>query len=201
MGRIAAMLRGRQMIEYKQIGKDSFSLYDSIPMKVLVKTIFEVERINAGLGGFVFTEKPVAEYIKNLGSYTIMTELEKRFDLSNWAFFMAFSDSKPVGAASVVSNCSAIRLLDGRDDLSVLWDIRIDDDYKSQGIGSKLLNLALEWSKKKKLRQMKIECQNNNVPACRFYHKHGAYVGAINEYAYYKEKEDEVQLIWYMDLI
>jgi hypothetical protein len=49
---------------------------------------------------------------------------------------------------------------------------------------------------------MKIECQNNNVPACRFYQNQGAVLGAIDEFAYYKDKEirGEVQLIWYLDL-
>lgn len=52
-------------------------------------------------------------------------------------------------------------------------------------------------------KQMKIECQNNNVEACKFYHKQGAAVlGKIDEYAYYNDVEDrnEVQFIWYLDL-
>ena len=48
---------------------------------------------------------------------------------------------------------------------------------------------------------MKIECQNNNIPAIRFT-KQGAVLSAIDEYAYYSEPEyrDEVQLIWYLNL-
>jgi hypothetical protein len=50
--------------------------------------------------------------------------------------------------------------------------------------------------------QMKIECQNNNVPACRFYHKHGALLAKIDQYAYYNEinVRGEVQFIWYLNL-
>ncbi|WP_160166418.1 hypothetical protein [Clostridium sp. Ade.TY] len=49
---------------------------------------------------------------------------------------------------------------------------------------------------------MKIECQNNNVNACKFYNKQGAVLSKIDEYAYYEDIEDrdEVQLIWYLDL-
>jgi ribosomal protein S18 acetylase RimI-like enzyme len=49
---------------------------------------------------------------------------------------------------------------------------------------------------------MKIECQNNNVPAVKFYHKQGAVLSAINEYAYCNEPEyrHEAQLIWMLDL-
>lgn len=93
-------------------------------------------------------------------------------------------------------------MLNNRDDMSVLWDIRVDDRYKRQGIGTKLFNLAVEWSKSKGFKQMKIECQNSNVQSCRFYYRHGAVLGEIDEYAYYDDvdTQDEVQLIWYLDL-
>lgn len=49
---------------------------------------------------------------------------------------------------------------------------------------------------------MKIECQNNNEPACKFYHKQGAVLRKIDEYAYFDDIESrfEVQFIWYLDL-
>ena len=34
-------------------------------------------------------------------------------------------------------------MLEGRDDLAVLWDIRVSDDYKHQGIGQHLFDLAI----------------------------------------------------------
>ena len=48
---------------------------------------------------------------------------------------------------------------------------------------------------------MKIECQNNNVPACKFYHKQGAVLSAVDEYAYYNEPEyrHEIQFIWFLN--
>ena len=49
---------------------------------------------------------------------------------------------------------------------------------------------------------MIIECQNNNVAACKFYHKQGAVLSKIDMYAYYSEPEirDEIQFIWYLDI-
>lgn len=38
---------------------------------------------------------------------------------------MAFDDEKPIGAVTVVSRTADIRMLDGRDDMTVLWDIRV----------------------------------------------------------------------------
>lgn len=190
------------MILYREIDKSYFEKYDSIPMLVHVKSILKLEKNQNGLGGILLKETPVKEYIKDLGKYGEATKYSKEFDITNWIFFMAFDNELPIGAVTVVSKTENVNMLDGRDDISVLWDIRVDDRYKQQGIGTKLFNMAVEWSKLKGFKQMKIECQNNNVPACKFYHKQGAVLGKIDEYAYYNDidSNDEVQLIWYLNL-
>ena len=115
---------------------------------------------------------------------------------------MAFDDEKPIGAVTIVSRTADIHMLDGRDDMTVLWDIRVSDTYKHQGIGQKLFDLAVDWSRSNGFKQMKIECQNNNVPACKLYHKQGAILRTIDEYAYIDDVDSrfEVQFIWYLDL-
>lgn len=62
--------------------------------------------------------------------------------------------------------------------------------------------MATNWFREHNLVQMKIECQNNNVPAAKFYHKQGAILSMVDEYAYYNEPEfrHETQFIWYLDL-
>ena len=190
------------MITYKQIDESYFGQYDKIPMIVRVTSIYQLEKINSGLGGMLLVETPVEEYNKDLGVYTEATKYAAEFDITNWAFFMAFHDDMPIGAVTIASRTEGVQMLDGRDDMSVLWDLRIDDRFKQQGIGSKLFNLAVDWSKSQGFSQMKIECQNNNVPACRFYKKQGAILGKVDEYAYFKDAavRDEVQLIWYFDI-
>ena len=190
------------MINYKQIDKNYFKAYDKIPMLVHVKTHYTLEKINKGLGGIIINETQVTEYIKDLSIYEIASEYEEDFDISNWAFFMAFDDDLPVGAVTIVSRTANVKMLEKRDDISVLWDIRVSDEYKHNGIGQKLFDKATEWSRQQGLSQMKIECQNNNVPACKFYHKQGALLGKIDEYAYFLDEscKDEIQFIWYLNL-
>ena len=192
----------KKVITYREIDESYFEEYDRIPMLVHVKSILKLEKIENGLGGILLKETPVKEYLKDLGVYEEATKYAEEFDITNWAFFMAFDNELPIGAVTVASKTKNVNMLDGRDDMSVLWDIRVDDRYKRQGVGTKLFTMAVEWSKLNGLKQMKIECQNNNVQACRFYHKHGAILGKIDEYAYYNDIdiEDEVQLIWYLDL-
>jgi GNAT superfamily N-acetyltransferase len=190
------------MIIYKKIENSELEIYDKIPMLVDVRSILKVEEIDGGLGGLLLKEVPVQGYIKDLGKEEIISDLEDRFDISNWAFWIAFDGKMPVGGAAAASRTKGVDMLDGRDDMSVLWDIRVDDGYKNIGIGSKLFDFAVEWSRNKGFVQMKIECQNNNVAACRFYRNKGAVLCKVDEYAYYDHEEcrDEVQLIWYLDL-
>jgi GNAT superfamily N-acetyltransferase len=190
------------MITYREIDEAYFEEYDKIPMVVHVKSILKLEKVDNGLGGILLKEVTFQEHTKDLGKYEKATEYAKEFDITNWTFFMAFDDDLPIGAATIASRTENVNILDGRDDMTVLWDIRVDDRYKKQGVGTELLTKAVQWCKEKGFKQMKIECQNNNVPACRFYHKQGAVLGKLDEYAYYKDIEirDEVQLIWYLDL-
>ena len=190
------------MIIYKEINKEYFEIYDEIDMLVHVKSIYLLKKINRGLNGIILSEEIVDEYIKDLGKYECAKDYEKEFNISNWGFYMAFDNDKAIGAVTIVSRTDNVNMLDGRDDLGILWDIRVGDGYKHRGIGQKLFNLAVEWCKNKGLKQLKIECQNNNVPASNLYHKQGAILSKIDEYAYYHEKEcrDEVQLIWYLNI-
>ena len=90
-------------------------------------------------------------------------------------------------------------MLENRTDLTVLWDIRIHPDYRRQGIGQALFRAAETWARSRGCRQLKVESQNVNLPACRFYAKQGCVLGAIDRFAY-ADLPDEVQLLWYKDL-
>ena len=90
----------------------------------------------------------------------------------------------PIGAAALCCRTPGVHMLEGRDDLGVLWDLRVDTKFKRQGIGQQLFDLVKAKAKQLGLRQLKIECQNMNVPAVNFYLKQGAQFGAVNRYAY-----------------
>jgi len=194
------------VITYKKIDSTFFAQYDSIPMLVYVTSHFRIEKINRGLGGFTLVETPVEPYLKDFDDdeplHNYASRQAERFDISNWGFFMAFDEEHAVGGAIVASRTKEVHMLSGRDDLAVLWDIRVEDAYKRQGVGQALFDMAVQWARKEGLTQLKIECQNNNVPAVKFYHKQGAVLSAIDEYAYYNEPQyrHETQLIWVLDL-
>ena len=192
------------MITCKKVDRAALPAYDAIPMLVHIASYYRIDKIDRGLGGFRFTEVPLEAFVKDFdeGVRDFASRQARRFDIANWGFFMAFDGEKAIGGATVAARTEGVHMLAGRDDLAVLWDIRVDDACKRQGVGQALFDLAVQWARDEGLTQMKIECQNNNIPACRFYHKQGAVLSAIDEYAYHSEPQyrHEAQLIWMLDL-
>ena len=129
------------------------------------------------------------------GQYSHEHLIEHLGDTAEILFFL-------LGAMTIVGKTDGLNMLYGREDACVLWDIRIADAYKHNGIGQKLLDMGVLNAKKDGYQQMIIECQNNNVPACKFYQKQGAVLSKIDMYAYYSEPEirNEIQFIWYLDI-
>jgi ribosomal protein S18 acetylase RimI-like enzyme len=190
----------------KQVDSSYFPQYDKIPMIVHGSTYYRIDKINRGLGGFTLVETLIEPFIKDFDDdeplHNFASRQAERFYITNWGFFMAFDEEQAVGGAIVASRTKEVNMLSGRDDLAVLWDIRVDEAHKRKGVGQALFDMAVAWSRGEGLTQLKIECQNNNVPAVNFYHKQGAVLAAVDEYAYYNEPQyrHEAQLIWMLDL-
>jgi ribosomal protein S18 acetylase RimI-like enzyme len=172
--------------------------YEKISIAFRVESRFRVELPQNGLGGIRLVEETVSPYIKDYDEYQNYrpTEWTKRFDVSSWGILSAFDGKTRVGGAAIVCNSPEIEMLEGLTDLACLWDLRVHPDYRNQGVGHRLFTRALVWSQKRHCRLIKIETQNVNVPACRFYARQGCELGAIDRFAY-PDILNETQLIWY----
>jgi len=104
-----------------------------------------------------------------------------------------------VGGATVTFDTPGLTMLEGRRDLSVLWDIRIAPNARGKGIGSALFEKVEAWARAQGCRQLKIETQNVNVRACLFYARHGCELRAVH-HAAYPGLPEEIQFLWYKDL-
>ena len=189
-------------IEVVQQSTKILAGYGDIPISFTVDSRYHVHAIDGGLGGWKLTEVPVQlPYVKDYDAEKDdrAESWSRRWDISNWALFEALDDGVPVGGAVVARDTPGVYMLEGRPDLTVLWDIRIRPDYRRRGIGSRLFRRAAEWARGKGSRQLKIETQNINVAACQFYASQGCYLGAIHP-GIYESLPEEVQLLWYMNL-
>jgi len=85
-------------------------------------------------------------------------------------------------------------MLEGRRDLAVLWDIRVAPDARA----TMLVLRCSNGSKRGQLhgcRLLKIETQNTNVQACRFYERQGCRLEAIHRAAYPELRGDPTALV------
>lgn len=169
--------------------------YERVPIAFRVETHFRID------SDFKLIEEPVAPYIKDYDA----NESERprnwseRFDISRWGIFAAFDGEKRVGGAAVAWRTPELKMLEGRDDLACLWDLRVRADHRGSGVGRELFSCAARWARERNCRRLKIETQNINVPACKFYARQGCELREINKNAY-EEALNEIQLIWYLDL-
>jgi GNAT superfamily N-acetyltransferase len=175
--------------------------YARIPISFEVHSVLDVTAPAGGFGGLVLAERRLdAPWVKNYdaGSEHPLRWSE-RFEMSRWGFFAARVDGRRVGGATVAFDEEGVDMLEGRSDLAVLWDLRVAPDARGQGVGAALFRAAEAWAAARGCRQLKVETQNVNVPACRFYARQGCVLGAIHRFAY-PDLPDEAQLFWFRDL-
>lgn len=175
--------------------------YERVPIAFRVESHFLVVPIHNGLGSLRFIEEPVIPYVKDYDADVSERPSQwlKRWDISQWGILSAFKGTQRVGGAAVAWKTPGVNMLEGREDLACLWDLRVSPDHRNKGLGHRLFTHALAWSRERLCRRLKVETQNINVPACRFYARQGCELGGINRYAYDKTL-NEIQLLWYRNV-
>jgi GNAT superfamily N-acetyltransferase len=142
------------------------------------------------------------DYDSDLGERA--TEWPKRWNISNWGVLAAYDNDQRVGGAVLAFDTEDLWFLEWRKDVAALLDIRVSLGSRRGGIGKGLFHAAVDWARKRNCDLLKIETQNVNVGACRFYAAMGCELGAVNRFAYLgscgASHPDEVQLVWYLGL-
>ena len=173
--------------------------YSEASIAFTVKSRFRVDSAEGGLGSWILSEERVEppyekDYDGEAGGR--VDRWLSRWDISDWAVFAAMEGNDRLGAAIAGYRTPGALLEEGREDLAVLWDIRVRSDRRGAGIGSQLFSCAVEWARDKDCKQLKVETQDINVPACRFYADQGCELRSAHRNAY-PEVPHEVWLLWY----
>jgi GNAT superfamily N-acetyltransferase len=174
--------------------------YGGIPIAFEVSEVFDVVAEADG-GARLEARRVPLPYVKDydaIGDNPM--RWAERFDLSNWGFFAAFSGAQCVGRAAVARDTSTLEMLEGRRDVALLWDIRVVPFARRCGVGSALFDAVVTWARSRDCLQLKVETQNTNVAACRFYAQRGCVLRTVQRGAY-PGLPDEVQLLWFKDLL
>lgn len=189
-------------IQQEAVTLTALQEHAAVSIAFVVDRILEVTVADGGLGGLSLTETAVAHpYVKDYDALQGADPVRwlERFDTSNWGLIRGRRGGRMVGGAVVAFNTPGVCMLGGRDDIAALWDIRVSPEERGAGHGSALFQAAAGWAVARGCGWLKVETQNVNVAACRFYQKMGCTLGAIDRFAYL-ELPGEVQLLWWKAL-
>jgi ribosomal protein S18 acetylase RimI-like enzyme len=133
---------------------------------------------------------PVPPYVKRYqkGDRTAHPDAPDR-----WVF-LAFLDGSLAGR---------IVLSEGWNRYAWVEDIAVDAGHRRAGVGRALMDHAIAWAVERGLPGIRLETQNNNVPACKFYESCGFRLGGFDRDLYrgLDEATTEIALFWYLPLL
>lgn len=185
-------------VELKEEGAEDLAGYSSVSIA------FRVSRVLVPapeLGPLAFRESRVEspgwkDYDAEPGNHPV--SWPERFDTSSWRVISAWRGTERAGGTVLIQGIPGLDMLEGREDLALIWDLRVSPELRGKGIGSALTKAAEQWALSRGCTTIKVETQNINVQACRFYEKRGFELRAIDPAAY--PGLDEIQMLWYRSI-
>ena len=178
------------MMEIQEISPNQLDTYAKVPIYFTVSSILRIELLKNGLGGILLKGEPVGSpFVKDYDKTPEGGSMNwsSHFEVKNRGFFLASDNLIPIAGVAIAYRTNGVNMLEERDDLSILWDIRVRPEKRGFGIGKALFSRACEWSAVRGCRQMKIERQNINIQACHFYRNMGCNLGVNHRFAYRRD--------------
>ncbi len=167
--------------------------YAQVPSRFTTEVVLDVD---GEAPAFVLGERRlVAPFTKDYDALEPPSQWPRLFDLSAWTVLHVSDGPRRLGEALLAWNTPGVDLLEGRQDLLVLWDIRVDPAASGRGVGTALFRAAEAWGRSRGCTELLVETQNVNAAACRFYRAMGCVLVRAVRGAY-AGLPDEVQLIW-----
>jgi GNAT superfamily N-acetyltransferase len=187
-------------VEVTEDSPPDWVAYGSVPIRFTTRTTVGARPLAAG--GFELVEHALhAPLVKDYDSLHAEgpSRWATRFDVSNWGVLVARADGERVGGVVLVADTAGVDLLEGRSDLAVCWDLRVRPEWRGRGVGTALFQAAEDWARRRGKAELKVETQNINPAACRFYARRGCELRSVDEHAY-PTLPGEVQFLWYKRL-
>lgn len=107
----------------------------------------------------------------------------------------AFANADRVGGVIAAVATPGLVTWEARANVAILWDLRIAPAYRRQSVATSLLRAICVWAREAGCTELKVETQNTNPAACKFYMRHGFTLVRAQPGAYAKFPE-ELQLVW-----
>jgi GNAT superfamily N-acetyltransferase len=188
-----AMPPALQLREESAVALDGHA---SIPS---VFTAHAICSVHAAPTGRTLRERPVPAFTKDDDACEDPRRWPHDFDTRAWALPAAYDGAVRVGAARVAVATPGVDMLEGRDDLAVLRDLRVAPAWRGRGLAMASVDATQAWARRAGCSERKVETRNNNPAACRLDARAGLRLVEARPGAY-PELPDEMQLIWRMRL-
>jgi ribosomal protein S18 acetylase RimI-like enzyme len=117
------------------------SEYALVPIAFAVERVLDIGEPQGGR--FRLSERGLSvPYVKDYDVVEGPESWVERFDLNRWVFLAARIGDERVGGAALALTTPGVTDPNGRQDLAVLWDLRVAPAVRRQGIGAMLLQAA-----------------------------------------------------------
>ena len=181
-------------------GLGQLAAYETVPISFQVRSRVNLDELRASNGATI-TEIPATARWKDYDACPedCPTSLAARFDMSNWLILSAFDGEQRLGGMLVAFDTPGCNMLEGRTDLVVPFDVRVHPTARGKGVGRSLFGYVVAWTRDRGCTELRVETQDVNVAACRFYRAMGCELYLAKEGAYGPEI-DEAMLIWRLTL-
>jgi Acetyltransferases len=158
---------------------------------------------NASNEGFLVSGRIVPKYEHDQWTYTeekwsesYMKQYEDEdidsayIEDKDKAVFLYYVNHRSVGQIKLCANWNGYALIE---------DISVSGNWRNKGIGTKLLEKAVQWAKQNNLAGLMLETQDVNVPACRFYARNNFIIGGVDRmlYSNLPAAKNEIAIFWY----
>ncbi|GIN86020.1 hypothetical protein J6TS2_24060 [Heyndrickxia sporothermodurans] len=169
---------------------------------IIKMTQSNMNDFNKSNEGFIVKGRIIPKYENNAWEFTeeIFSEpYFKKYEDDEIDISYIEGEGKVVYFFYVENNCiGQIRIRSNWNGYAFIEDIAVAKEYRKNGVGTALLNKAIEWAKENNFCGLMLETQDVNISACYFYAKNNFVIGAIDTMLYSNSPNaNEIAIFWY----
>ncbi|KQL18380.1 GNAT family N-acetyltransferase [Cytobacillus solani] len=169
---------------------------------IIKMTKSNMNDFNKSNEGFIVTGRILPTYENNVWEFTEEVFSEpyfKKYEDEEMDDSYIEEEGKVVYFFYAENTCiGQIRIRSSWNGYAFIEDIAVAEEYRKKGVGTALLNKAIEWAKENNLCGLMLETQDINVSACHFYAKNNFVIGAIDTMLYSNlPTAKEIAIFWY----
>lgn len=151
---------------------------------------------------FVVSGRIIPTFKDNVWKYTVEKFSEpyfKKYEDDEIDISYVEEEDKVVFLKYVENNCiGRIKIRSNWNGYALIEDIAVSKEYRKSGVGTALLNKAIEWAKENNFCGLMLETQDINVSACHFYAKNQFVIGGVDTMLYSNfSTANEMAIFWY----